>query len=130
MHRLLERQIKRLLPPDVAPGVFGALLAAVDDAYESFDSDRKLSERSMEIASAELLERNKELVERNSQLQAAHADLQTLHANLKRLADELEARGRGANLGASLGESTFSLPTLRSETRLKPPCVTRKRSIA
>ena len=62
MHRLLLRQIKRHLggvdriPPELAD-----LLEAVSAAYEQADDDRKLLERSLELTSGELLDRNAEL---------------------------------------------------------------------
>ena len=68
------------------------LLDAVDEAYGSFDADRCLGERAMEISSRELNDRNRELTERNAQVHAAHAQLQAAHDGLRRLAEELEAR--------------------------------------
>ena len=60
MHKLLERQVKRLLggDPSSLPDGF---LEAVDQAYRQADEDRVLLERSMELASQELLERYEEL---------------------------------------------------------------------
>jgi signal transduction histidine kinase len=60
MHKLLERQIKHLLGGD--PGaVPESFLRAVDRAYRQADEDRELLERSMNLTSEELLERNREL---------------------------------------------------------------------
>jgi PAS domain S-box-containing protein len=62
MHRLLERQLRKSLaklegfPPDLQK-----LLDAVDAAYRQNDADRALLERSMELSSGELLERNQAL---------------------------------------------------------------------
>jgi two-component system, cell cycle sensor histidine kinase and response regulator CckA len=62
MHRLLRRQLRRHLdeqeplPPDLEQ-----LLAAVSDAYVQADDDRMLLERSLELTSQELLQRNSEL---------------------------------------------------------------------
>jgi len=62
MHRLLERQIKRIfgdpaaLPPEIA-----ALAAAVDEAYAAADADRLMIERSLDLMSKELTETNNDL---------------------------------------------------------------------
>jgi two-component system NtrC family sensor kinase len=61
-HKLLERQLRRFfggverLPPDLKP-----FLAAVNDAYVAADEDRLLIERSLELMSQELTERNDQL---------------------------------------------------------------------
>jgi signal transduction histidine kinase len=61
-HKLLERQLRRFfgsverLPPDLKP-----FLAAVNDAYRAADEDRLLIERSLELMSQELTERNDQL---------------------------------------------------------------------
>ncbi len=60
MHKLLERQVKRLLGSDPSPLPEG-FLGAVDQAYRQADEDRVLLERSMELTSQELLERYEEL---------------------------------------------------------------------
>jgi hypothetical protein len=79
MHRLLERQIKRLLgdKPVLPPG-WELFLAAVDDAYASADSDRVMIERSLELMSRELNERNTELREELTERQRAEAQLEHL----------------------------------------------------
>jgi PAS domain S-box-containing protein len=59
MHRLLERQLRKCfgrteeLSPELA-----AFVALVDGAYSQSDSDRAMIERSMDLSSRELLERN------------------------------------------------------------------------
>lgn len=59
MHKLLERQIQKHLgngkeiPPSLA-----AFFEDVSAAYEAADSDRQLVERSLELASQELMQRN------------------------------------------------------------------------
>ncbi|WP_224249443.1 ATP-binding protein [Hyalangium gracile] len=61
-HPLLERQLRRFfgeldrLPPGLEP-----FLAAVSDAYRASDEDGRLLERSLELMSRELTERNDEL---------------------------------------------------------------------
>jgi signal transduction histidine kinase/DNA-binding NarL/FixJ family response regulator len=63
MHRLLERQIRRHLEPgaQISPQL-QALIEAVSAAYEQADSDRALLERSLELNSKELLDRNRQLL--------------------------------------------------------------------
>lgn len=71
MHRLLVRQIRRLfgeveeLPPAMRP-----LFEAVDAYYHQADNDREMIERSLEIASQEMLEQNRVLT---SELEARRA---------------------------------------------------------
>ena len=65
MNKLLKRQIKKYLQhiseKDLAE--MDIFFDAIEDAYEGFDNDRILMERSLEISSQELLERNKKLQE-------------------------------------------------------------------
>jgi two-component system cell cycle sensor histidine kinase/response regulator CckA len=60
MHRLLRRQLTRhgvgQVPHDLAP-----LMLAIDAAYDQADADRLLLERSLDLTSTELLERNAQL---------------------------------------------------------------------
>lgn len=62
MHKLLERQIRKCYE-GAPPGDprFVDFMAAVDAAYCQSDSDRTLLERSIDLASAELFERNAQL---------------------------------------------------------------------
>ncbi len=59
MHKLLERQIKRyihensLVPRELAP-----FIKAINEAYIAADQDLAMMERSLEISSTELMERN------------------------------------------------------------------------
>jgi diguanylate cyclase (GGDEF)-like protein/PAS domain S-box-containing protein len=59
MHRLLQRQLRRSrltgtdLPADVE-----AFVRLVDEAYRHFDDEREILDRSLEISSAELVQRN------------------------------------------------------------------------
>lgn len=58
MHSLLRRQLRRYLGSEEPPPELAPLLAAIDGAYSGSDSDREMVERSLDLASAELLERN------------------------------------------------------------------------
>jgi two-component system, NtrC family, sensor kinase len=82
MHKLLERQVRKL-GPVVAPPGFEQFLAAVDAAYQQADRDREMVERSLELASQELLERNRQLredLERRKQLEIELSQAEKLRA--------------------------------------------------
>ncbi len=92
MHRLLTRQIKHGFGTQPMPDSIKNVLDAVDAAYQAFDADRVLCERSLEISSAELTARNQELIERSAQIESAHAQLQVMNGDLQQLTNELETR--------------------------------------
>ena len=59
MNGLLQRQIEKFLGSGYsAPEELRPLFAAVSDAYDGFDADRRLIERSLDISSEELTEIN------------------------------------------------------------------------
>jgi two-component system, NtrC family, sensor kinase len=82
MHKLLERQLKKFgLSP--APAGLEGFLATVDAAYCQADRDRAMVERSLELASQELLQRNRQLrvdIERRKQLEVELAQAEKLRA--------------------------------------------------
>src|ERR1041385_1865890 len=62
MHRLLERQLKRHFGSlDRVPEALRPFLAIVDATYTESDADRALAERSLELASQELLQSTQSL---------------------------------------------------------------------
>jgi len=62
MHRLLTRQLQRHGPDGLrVPEAWRAFVDAVDAAYDQFDTDRGMMERSLELSSEELLQTNSEL---------------------------------------------------------------------
>jgi signal transduction histidine kinase/ActR/RegA family two-component response regulator len=61
LHSLLRRQLKRHFPDDRVPPEFEPMLAAIDQAYQQFDNDRSMLERSLDLSSQELLQANAEL---------------------------------------------------------------------
>lgn len=62
MHGLLRRQIKRFLGAGEAiPPALEPLFDAIDATYHEADADRAITERSLEIASQEMLEQNQTL---------------------------------------------------------------------
>ena len=87
MHKLLARQIKRVLKgrADLIPREF---LEAVSDAYEQADEDRNLLERAMELTSEELLERH----------EALNRSLALVRATLESTDDGLLVVGRSGGI--------------------------------
>ena len=61
LHSLLRRQLKRHFPDDRVPPELDKMLEAVDQAYQQFDNDRAMLERSLDLSSQELLQANSEL---------------------------------------------------------------------
>jgi len=61
LHSLLRRQLKRCFPDGHMPAELQAMLDAVDQAYQQFDNDRSMLERSLDLSSQELLQANSEL---------------------------------------------------------------------
>lgn len=62
LHQLLLRQIRRSLEdPNALSDDERVLLGLVSDAYEQFDDDRAIMERSLELMSKELLDANSDL---------------------------------------------------------------------
>lgn len=79
MHSQLERQIKRYLGENaVQPPALAEFIAKVNDAYNSADADRLLIERSLELMSKELTERNADLRIELVERQRAEAQLENL----------------------------------------------------
>ena len=61
IHSLLKRQLKNLFGEEtVIPEAWKGFLAMVNDAYHEFDMDRNMLERSLELSSQELLQKNSE----------------------------------------------------------------------
>jgi len=77
MISLLERQIRRHLgdPATMSPA-WRDFLAAVNQAYEQAESDRRMIEHSLELMSQELTERNRDLLRELSGKQQTEAALQ------------------------------------------------------
>lgn len=64
MHSLLRRQIKRFLGDvEALPGEYVKLFEAIDATYKQADIDRAMTERSLDIASQEMLMQNHALAE-------------------------------------------------------------------
>jgi anti-anti-sigma regulatory factor len=81
MHTLLERQLKRHVGSiDSIPKKWKSFVEAVNEAYLEADADRTLLERSLELASEELVEKNQQLQKQvmAEQVRARLAEAQSL----------------------------------------------------
>ena len=89
MHPLLARQLKRTLNLSAndlrsLPEKWQQFVKVVGEAYAADAADRELIERSMELASQELGERNATLLEKNKELQQAQEQLRSWNEDLER----------------------------------------------
>ncbi len=76
MNKLLQRQIaKHIGDSSAIPVEFLPLLASISDAYDGFDADRRLVERSLDISSEELTEINRRLRKEISDREATDDEL-------------------------------------------------------
>ena len=92
MNKLLQRQmVKYLGSVDAAPAGLQPLFAAISDAYDGFDADQRLIERSLDVSSQELLEINERLRKEITDREAAERELRysvsLLTATLESTAD-------------------------------------------
>ena len=98
MHKLLERQLRRHVESatvEALPPTWRSFVQAVNEAYEQADADRLLLERSMELASRELIERNRTLVQSNKELQVfAYVASHDLQEPLRMVADYVQLLAR------------------------------------
>jgi signal transduction histidine kinase len=103
MHRLLEKQIKRYLgeAQTLSPAL-AAFARAVSEAYASADADRAMIERSLELMSQELTERNADLRTQLIERQRAEAQLEGLLSligtTLESTTDGIMALDKGGRL--------------------------------
>jgi two-component system, NtrC family, sensor kinase len=68
IHKLLKRQLKKYTGTEEVPIQFEELFYAVNRAYEGFDNDRSLLERSIEISSKDYTESLEKIGKLQSQL--------------------------------------------------------------
>jgi len=105
MNNLLQRQmVKHLGSMDAAPAELQTLLASISEAYDGFDADRRLIERSLDISSQELTEINNRLREEIAEHKTADDELRhsvsLLTATLESTADGIlvdDRQGRVKN---------------------------------
>jgi light-regulated signal transduction histidine kinase (bacteriophytochrome) len=94
MHKVLERQVKRHLKPELlADPSVAKLLTAVSDAFDHYDEHVKLTERSLELSSAELNDANAQLethigvvTQKTAELEAARRELEGANTELREFA--------------------------------------------
>src|SRR5947199_6881249 len=103
MHKLLARQLQRHGGTDEAPPEgWEAFVAAVNSAYEQADADRLLLERSLDLASQELLERFRQLqadvLERQRTGEELERSLSLLRATLDSTTDGIIVVDRSNHL--------------------------------
>jgi signal transduction histidine kinase len=105
MHPLLARQLRKHCPPGGAVNM-QALTAAVDDAYTSFENDRALIERTLEVMSQELGQRNRQLAEQLTEkqrmmdvLRQANLELLDLNRKFKAAQEQLLQSEKMASIG-------------------------------
>ena len=91
MHRLLERQLRRYLGSvDPIPEEWKRLIDAVDETYRQTDVDRTLLERSLDLTSEELFERNQQLEKIVDDLQKAMAEQEQAKTEAENARQQLE----------------------------------------
>ncbi|WP_290691290.1 ATP-binding protein [Aquabacterium sp.] len=90
-HKLLERQILRHLSTvSLVPGELDAFFSAISDAYRDADVDRNTIERTLELMSEELTERNAQLHLQLAQRQVVEQALLKEKADQQALIKRLE----------------------------------------
>ena len=73
-HSLLEQQLKRCLAGvDTSAEPWQSFLRVVDEAYRSFDRDRGMTQRSLDLSSADLLATNERLRESEERYEIGRA---------------------------------------------------------
>lgn len=82
MHRLLARQLRRSFGTTEVPAEMRAFVDAVSAAYDEHDRDREQLERSMDLASEELLRRNEALREEQVRLHAVMSIAERIHVGV------------------------------------------------
>ncbi len=84
LHRLLQRQIKKHLgSADKLSPEMEAFIKAVNETYQQADTDRVMVERSLDLASQELLARNQQLTQDLKQRQQIEAALRASEERLR-----------------------------------------------
>lgn len=91
LHKLLVRQLRRAYgSPEAAPAGMETLLAVVSQAYADADADRTMIERSLELMSQELTQRNAQLQAELEERQRAREALELKSAEQQALIARLE----------------------------------------
>lgn len=67
-HNLLRKQLTRIASNDDTKEQIMQLISLVDEAYTEHDQERRLTERTMEVMSEELMEANQDLLKQTKEL--------------------------------------------------------------
>jgi GAF domain-containing protein len=86
MHRLLQRQLKRHVDlPGSIPEDWQSFVDAVNETYHQTDADRILLERSLDLTSEELVEKNKQFGQQVAELERIKVELESTLAQTNTL---------------------------------------------
>ena len=89
MNKLLLRQLKRYLGKAYSiPKEWDNLFGKISEAYDQFDADRKLIERSFDLSSQELVRINQEIKQNAEELQRRKDQIIRQQAEIVKLASE------------------------------------------
>lgn len=116
MHSLLRRQLRRYPPEENLE----AFLASISEAYEASDEDRLLMERSMDLASQELLERNEHLARQMEETKRTMEELVESEAALKQAMEQMKQMdaARAAFINAAAHELGTPLTPLKLQVHV------------
>ena len=78
MHQLLRRQLKKHAPfsPDAVPLEWLSFCEAVSEAYDQYESDHRLIERTLDLSSAELNATNRMIEQQKLELERSNTELE------------------------------------------------------
>ena len=78
MHQLLRRQLKKHAPfsPDAVPPEWLSFCEAVSEAYDQYESDHRLIERTLDLSSAELNATNRMIEQQKLELERSNTELE------------------------------------------------------
>lgn len=103
MNNLLKRQLKKHFGDNAeVPAEWRAFVGVVEQAYEQFDSERAMLERSLDLSSSELLVTN-------SQLRCIVEELRNTQDELEKKVAERTTELRESNDALALTEARFRL---------------------
>lgn len=88
MNKLLQRQLRQHFGgADKVPENFNELLNVISESYDRFEKDRKLTERSAELSSKEMIELNSDLKKEKDELKKVHCELQQAPEGINKIMD-------------------------------------------
>ena len=100
LHKLLQRQLKRTFGSiEALPAGLGGLLTAISLAYQDADADRSMIERSLDLMSRELNDRNDRLRGELAERQRHADEQQALIRRLEQTQSQLVQAEKMASIG-------------------------------